>query len=209
MKVLEKIRKVIDLILSSACAIVFAVMVVVGTYQVVVRYFFNSPSTVSEELLTYSFSWMALLSSALVFGKRDHMRMGFIADKLTGVPKKILEIVIELVIMLIAGVPIAVALGISSICAILPVMDTSVAVLTGAQRIFSGISVFSLLAIPFFILAGNIMNKGGIAVRLINLAKLVTGHAPGALAHTNVVANMLFGVRYSSSFCHGVYHRSY
>ena len=43
MKVLEKIRKVIDLILSSACAIVFAVMVVVGTYQVVVRYFFNSP----------------------------------------------------------------------------------------------------------------------------------------------------------------------
>ena len=53
--------------------------------------------------------------------------------------------------------------------------------------------MFSLLAIPFFILAGNIMNKGGIAVRLINLAKLVTGRAPGALAHTNVVANMLFG----------------
>lgn len=104
-----------------------------------------------------------------------------------------LIILVLLVIMLIAGVPIAVALGISSICSILPVMDTSVAVLTGAQRIFSGISVFSLLAIPFFILAGNIMNKGGIAVRLINLAKLVTGRAPGALAHTNVVANMLFG----------------
>lgn len=104
-----------------------------------------------------------------------------------------LIILVLLVIMLIAGVPIAVALGISSICAILPVMDTGVAVLTGAQRIFSGISVFSLLAIPFFILAGNIMNKGGIAVRLINLAKLVTGRAPGALAHTNVVANMLFG----------------
>ena len=104
-----------------------------------------------------------------------------------------LIILVLLVIMLIAGVPIAVALGISSIFAILPVMDTSVAVLTGAQRIFSGISVFSLLAIPFFILAGNIMNKGGIAVRLINLAKLVTGRAPGALAHTNVVANMLFG----------------
>ena len=102
MKALEKIRKVIDVVLSSACAIVFAVMVIVGTYQIVVRYFFNSPSTVSEELLTYSFSWMALLSSALVFGKRDHMRMGFIADKLTGVPKKILEIVIELMIMIFA-----------------------------------------------------------------------------------------------------------
>ena len=95
--------------------------------------------------------------------------------------------------MLIAGVPIAVALGISSVVAILPIMDLEVAVVTGAQRIFSGISMFSLLAIPFFILAGNIMNKGGIAVRLINLAKLITGRAPGALAQTNVIANMLFG----------------
>lgn len=89
-----------------------------------------------------------------------------------------LIILVLLVIMLIAGVPIAVALGISSVCAILPVMDLNVAVVTGAQRIFSGISVFSLLAIPFFILAGNIMNKGGIAIRLINLAKIVTGRTP-------------------------------
>ncbi len=104
-----------------------------------------------------------------------------------------LIILVLLVIMLVAGVPIAVALGVSSVCAILPVMDFDVAVLTGTQRIFSGISVFSLLAIPFFILAGNIMNKGGIAVRLINLAKLVTGRTPGALAQTNILANMLFG----------------
>lgn len=104
-----------------------------------------------------------------------------------------LIILILLVILLISGVPIAVALGVSSVCAILPIMDTDVAVVTGAQRIFSGISTFSLLAIPFFILAGNIMNKGGIAVRLINLAKLVTGRTPGALAQTNVIANMLFG----------------
>lgn len=104
-----------------------------------------------------------------------------------------LIILVVLIVLLVAGVPIAVALGISSVCAILPIMDTGVAVLTGAQRIFSGISVFSLLAIPFFILAGNLMNKGGIAVRLINLAKVVTGRTPGALAQTNVLANMLFG----------------
>ena len=103
MKVLHSIRKVIDVVLSYACAIVFALMVIVGTYQIVTRYFFNSPSTVSEELLTYSFTWMALLASALVFGKRDHMRMGFLADKLTGVPKKVLEIFIELLIMVLAG----------------------------------------------------------------------------------------------------------
>ena len=104
-----------------------------------------------------------------------------------------LIILVVLVILLIAGVPIAIALGISSVCAILPIMPMDVAVLTGAQRIFSGVSVFSLLAIPFFILAGNIMNKGGIAIRLINLAKLLVGKVPGALAHTNVLANMLFG----------------
>ncbi len=104
-----------------------------------------------------------------------------------------LIILVLLVVMLLLGVPIAIALGIASVCAILPVMPFDVAVLTASQRIFSGISVFSLLAIPFFILAGNIMNKGGIAIRLINLAKILTGRMPGSLAQTNVLANMLFG----------------
>lgn len=103
MNVLHKIRKGIDLVLSWSCAALFALMVIVGTYQIVVRYFFNSPSTVSEELLTYSFTWMALLASAYVFGKRDHMRMGFIADKLTGTPRKVLEIIIEILVMFLAG----------------------------------------------------------------------------------------------------------
>lgn len=123
-----------------------------------------------------------------------------------------LIILVLLIIMLIAGVPIAVALGVSSVCAILPIMDLNVAVLTGCQRIFSGISVFSLLAIPFFILAGNIMNKGGIAVRLINFAKLITGRAPGALAQTKhprkYVIRFYFRIWYSSSFCYGIYHRT-
>ncbi len=104
-----------------------------------------------------------------------------------------LIILVLLAIQLILGVPIAIALGVSSLAAILPIMPADVAVVTASQRIFSGISVFSLLAIPFFILAGNIMNKGGIAVRLINLAKIMTGRMPGALAQTNAIANMLFG----------------
>ena len=104
-----------------------------------------------------------------------------------------LIILAVLVVMLLGGMPIAVALAVSSICAILPVLDLNVAVLTGAQRIFSGISVFSLLAIPFFILAGNIMNNGGIALRLVNCAKVIGGRMPGSLAQSNVIANMLFG----------------
>ncbi len=98
-----------------------------------------------------------------------------------------------LIVLLIIGAPIAVALAISSVCAILPILDLDIAVVTGAQRIFSGISIFSLLAIPFFVLAGNVMNRGGIAIRLINLARLTAGKTPGALAQTNVIANMLFG----------------
>lgn len=98
-----------------------------------------------------------------------------------------------LIVMLLLGMPISIAIGVSSILAILPIMDFVPAVLTGAQRLFSGISVFTLIAIPFFILAGNIMNRGGIARRLINFAMLLTGRIPGALAHTNAVANMMFG----------------
>ena len=71
------------------------------------------------------------------------------------------------------------------------VADVSFA--TSAQRIFAGSNSFSLIAIPFFILAGNIMNNGGIATRLVNCAKVISGRMPGALAQSNVVANMLFG----------------
>lgn len=102
MKALHSIRKGIDLVLSSACAVVFAAMVVIGTYQIVTRFIFRRPSTVSEELLTYSFTWMALLASAYVFGKRDHMRMGFAADKLSKGAQRILNLVSEILIIILA-----------------------------------------------------------------------------------------------------------
>lgn len=100
---------------------------------------------------------------------------------------------IVLVILLIIGSPIAVAIGLSSIAGMLPTLNMTSTIVTAAQRVYSGISVFTLLAIPFFILAGNIMNKGGIAIRLINLAKLFLGRLPGGLAMSNIFANMLFG----------------
>ena len=103
MTFLHTFRKGIDKVLSLACAVIFAAMVVIGTYQIVTRFIFNRPSTVSEELLTYSFTWMALLATAYVFGKRDHMRMGFLADKLNAGGQKVLNIISELLIMLLAG----------------------------------------------------------------------------------------------------------
>lgn len=102
METLHKIRKGMNMIVSTICIVLFAVMVVVGTYQIITRFIFNNPSTVSEELLTYTFAWMAIFSSAYVFGKRDHMRMTFVADKLPKEQRKILEIVIELLIIAFA-----------------------------------------------------------------------------------------------------------
>ena len=102
METLHKIRKAMNTVVSTICIVLFAVMVVVGTYQIITRFVFNNPSTISEELLTYTFAWMAIFSSAYVFGKRDHMRMTFIADKLPKEQRKILEIVIELLIIAFA-----------------------------------------------------------------------------------------------------------
>ena len=97
------------------------------------------------------------------------------------------------VIMLIMGIPISVAIGGSSALAMLAILPFEHGMLTASQRMFTGIDSFSLLAIPFFILAGNIMNNGGIAVRLINCAKIFSGRLPGSLAQTNIVGNMMFG----------------
>ena len=100
---------------------------------------------------------------------------------------------IVLIITLLLGFPIAISIGVSSILAILPSLALDNTLVTGAQRIFSGISNFTLIAIPFFILAGNIMNQGGIAKKLVSFAQSLTGKIPGSLMQTNILANMMFG----------------
>ncbi len=103
-------------------------------------------------------------------------------------------------IMLFAGVPISAGIGIASVAtAISSGMDPAVFAPMAAQRCFSGLDSFSLLALPFFSLGGNLMNKGGIARRLIRLARLLVGNTPGYLATTNVLANMFFGAVSGSS----------
>lgn len=98
-----------------------------------------------------------------------------------------------LLVLLALGVPIAYSIGISALVAILPSMPLDVSVVTAAQRTFVGMSSFSLTAIPFFILAGNLMNQGGIAKRLVDFVMALLGKLPGALLVTNAGANALFG----------------
>ena len=104
-------------------------------------------------------------------------------------------------VMLFLGVPISAGIGIASIIAacVSGVTTLDGFAFTAAQKCFSGLDSFSLLALPFFSLGGNIMNKGGIAKRLVRFARLLVGWIPGYLAATNVLANMFFGAVSGSS----------
>ena len=105
----------------------------------------------------------------------------------------LLLILAVLLVLLALGVPIAYSIGIAALTAILPTMSLDVSVVTAAQRTFVGMSSFSLTAIPFFILAGNLMNQGGIAKRLVDFVMALLGKLPGAMLVTNAGANALFG----------------
>lgn len=106
---------------------------------------------------------------------------------------EVLILVLTFVVLLGIGVPVAWSIGISSICTMLLSIPALPAVTTIAQRMATGLDSFALLAIPFFVLAGQMMNKGGIARRLIDFAKTLVGALPGGLAYVNIIAAMLFG----------------
>lgn len=107
--------------------------------------------------------------------------------------QSLLIIIVVLAVLLMLGVPISYSIGISALAAIIQTVPLDVSVLTAAQRTFVGMSNFALTAIPFFILAGNLMNQGGIARRLVNFVLAILGKLPGALLVTNVGTNALFG----------------
>ena len=97
------------------------------------------------------------------------------------------------VLLLVLGTPIGLCIVISSGATILLALPFDIAMFSTAQKMFSSLDSFALLAVPFFILSGVIMNNGGVATRLVNFAKLFTGKIPGSLSYTNIAGNMLFG----------------
>ncbi|KEQ13976.1 TRAP transporter large permease [Endozoicomonas numazuensis] len=96
-------------------------------------------------------------------------------------------------LLLFLGVPICFAIGIATLLSVMTMLPFETSLILIAQRLSTGLKSFSLLAIPFFILAGVLMNQGGIARRLINFSQVLVGTLPGSLAHVNIMANMLFG----------------
>jgi tripartite ATP-independent transporter DctM subunit len=106
---------------------------------------------------------------------------------------EVLVLVLSFVVLLGLGMPIAWSIGLSSLLTMLLSIPLLPAVTTVAQRMATGLDSFALLAIPFFILAGQIMNRGGVARRLIGFARSLANALPGGLAHVNILAAMLFG----------------
>lgn len=104
-----------------------------------------------------------------------------------------LIMIVLIFVTLAIGFPIGLSIGIGSASALAIIMPGANSLLVSAQKMFQSVNSFALLAIPFFVLAGNLMNSGGIAKRLVGCAQLLAHRLPGSLAQTNIVANMLFG----------------
>lgn len=105
----------------------------------------------------------------------------------------ILILFITFFVLLLIKVPVAFSIGIATALTLLISIPFLPAMTTISQRMITGLDSFALLAIPFFILAGEIMNQGGIARRMINFAKSLIGSLPGGLAYVNILAAMMFG----------------
>ena len=95
-------------------------------------------------------------------------------------------------VLLFLGVPISISIVASSIVTAMSTLSWDQITFITMQKMNSGVESFSLLAVPLFILAGNIMNNGGIAKRLVNFAQLFVGKIPGSMAQANILGNMLF-----------------
>ena len=104
-----------------------------------------------------------------------------------------LILIVSFLVFLGLRVPVAYAIGLAAFFTLIVALPFVPSVTTLAQRMAASLDSFTLLAIPFFILAGQVMNRGGIAVRLINFAKAFIGPLPGGLAFVNIIACMLFG----------------
>ena len=105
----------------------------------------------------------------------------------------IIILVLTFAIFLFLGIPISITIALSSLIVMFLHLPFDMSVLTASQSLLNSLNSFPLLAIPLFILSGSIMNTGGLALRLINFAKLITGNLPSPLWHINVLANMFFG----------------
>src|SRR5512139_3832644 len=96
-----------------------------------------------------------------------------------------------LLVLIMIDLPIAVAIGLTAIAFFVGLGNESLLTML-PQRMYASTTGFTLLAVPFFILAGNLMNTGGITNRIFGFARGLVGHIPGGLGQVSVIANVIF-----------------
>lgn len=99
---MKTLKNILDKVTSIASIIVFIAMVLMVTYQVIARYFFASPSSITEALTRYSFVWLIIISATYMFGQREHICISVIKDRLSQGAKIIVNILIECVTIIFA-----------------------------------------------------------------------------------------------------------
>lgn len=104
MRTISILKTWLNKILSVTVALLFAFMSFLAIYQVFMRYIMKHPSTMSEDILSYSFVWISLLATALVFGEREHMNLTFFLDKFSPIAKLFLSVLSEILVMATAFV---------------------------------------------------------------------------------------------------------
>lgn len=154
---MKKFRELMDKTILSTCVGLFMFMTAVGTYQIATRYIFRSPSTVSEELISYSFAWMAMLGASYIFGKRDHMKMVFFVEKFSKKVQLLFGILAEAVTFLFSlGVLVKGGMSITS----LTMTQTTPALGVSMGYVYAIIPICGILICTYSLMnIGNLMTE--------------------------------------------------
>ena len=145
----------------------------------------------SMVLFTSALATVIALAAAIVITWQSEMMIELANNHLEITSTVVLFVTFG--VLLILGSPIAIGLAFAGVLTLSLQLDFDLVLPTVGETMFNGLDSFGFLALPFFILAGNIMNATGLARRLIDMAMLLGGRISGSLWHTNVIANMLFG----------------
>lgn len=145
---METIRTGINKILEWICVILLAIMTVLVTYQVIVRYFFGSPNAYTEVLSKYMFVWLIMYGSAYVFGLREHMNIGFVRDNLPKTARIIVEMIGELVVVIFSAL-VMVYGGYNQMMNQMVQLDAALQIPMGV--IYSAVPISSIFILFYFV----------------------------------------------------------
>jgi TRAP-type C4-dicarboxylate transport system permease small subunit len=126
----QTIRNNLNKVAISLSIAVMGIMVLLVTWQVITRYVFNNPSAVTEQLARYMFVWLVVINAAYIFGKREHMNIGFILGKCSPKMQMILSMISEIVILVFV-LAVLVGGGLQAVKLGMPQMDSALPVKMG------------------------------------------------------------------------------